>query len=466
MSFFVSIFNNYINIVSFILVIAFVVGAIYLIFKVFERTNSCLGTILFITLCTWIFDIMSKMWFVQNVLNLFFILLILAPVFFMIYFICTKVKKKNEEKKIDLLDEKMKKENEEREQILAEKRQKDALQRQSERLQEQENWCMFKKKYLNVDIFIRQDELFQTVKVNNSQLKSIYNDYLENLGISSNELLNKYLPEIETSLNTIDKKIIEIRDYYLSKNIGSKEETKNIIDKISAYKLKLRRVHEEYKSFLYGDIGENRVEEELKKFKGTFEYEYFRNIGIENGDRQADIDFIIVSKSGILLVEVKNFSDTNYNISEAKIHFKKDGMIERTYRSGKTDKSTKILDQCNFHLEIVKKFFSENNFSGIPLKSVIVIGNNKLAVENDNELLDVIRSNMLIRLIESRVEVMDTTEIISDKNYCHLIETIKLNGKEEKKREKVLLNIQEGYLNEIFELEKELLNIESAIYGN
>lgn len=426
------------NTMTFILGGLLIIGLLILIVGIYRQFNSVIITAILTFVVLSVLKKLTENSIISILIKFLTILFVLSPliaiglgVSILVYWQYKKIQNKES---FEIVQEEREYERLQRNEPNRMLKQEKILKDQSERIAAQNEWKIFENKYLRNKILPNEKDVFLNKKVNNYQLKEIYVSFIENSGykFSESKFIEEYIDKLLKTIDNLEEKVQTTVTIFRAKSIGENDCMDSLKKDITLYKIKLNKIRSNYISFVYGQKGEEKVEHALRKLKEIYNYHYFRNIGIACCNEQADIDFLAVSRAGIFIIEVKNISDTVNK--QAKIHFMKDGRVERIYGNGTQARDTEILNQHNFHEKVVKNFLKENRCERVPIHSIIVIANDHIDIKNENDLLQVVRIDMLVRLMDSKVEK------INQQMYLSLVDLIDLNKKEEKVRNVTVLN--------------------------
>ena len=156
-----------------------------------------------------------------------------------------------------------------------------------------------------------------------------------------------------------------------------------------------------------GSIGEYKVASKLKRLNKK-EYLVLNDILLKNGDLTTQIDHIVISKSGIYVIETKNYKGWIHG------HQNSEYWTQTIYKN--KSKLRNPIKQNWVHVFAIKKTLSEYNYiKYFPI--VVFTGDCKL--KNVTSTLPVVYDNKLIRTIKNSNEQESLSysqmESISDK---------------------------------------------------
>lgn len=159
---------------------------------------------------------------------------------------------------------------------------------------------------------------------------------------------------------------------------------------------------EDMQGTLKGEHGENVVHEMLKRVCQDTDAILIKNINIKYEDTSAEIDDIVISKYGVLLIEVKNIGGENSNYEYV---IRSDYQEYRRYENGDLKPVEKsICGQIAYHQEAFIHMLRATHCIGKNdnpyhfVKSILVVANNQLKLENLSNLI-VTRANSLTHCI-------------------------------------------------------------------
>lgn len=134
----------------------------------------------------------------------------------------------------------------------------------------------------------------------------------------------------------------------------------------------VRKFYNNYKIQRYGKIGEKKVYKKLKRFKKRG-YVIFNNILLPLYDKSTQIDHVVVSPYGVIVIETKNYKGTVYADADSKVwkHFNK----------GWKDFYNPIK-QNQTHVNTITHLLRKEGFDDIPIYNVVIFVSNNCKIEN------------------------------------------------------------------------------------
>jgi hypothetical protein len=138
-------------------------------------------------------------------------------------------------------------------------------------------------------------------------------------------------------------------------------------------------------SYGKGWLGEYKVKTIIGFSKPNKDYYVINNLTFNDGDKSAQIDHLIIDRSGIIVIETKNRSGKIYG-NESDLNW------TIVYKFGK-EKATFLnpIKQNDGHIKSLKKVFSRE----IPMHSIIVFTNNADIREVHSQKVPVVYSNSI-----------------------------------------------------------------------
>ncbi len=136
-----------------------------------------------------------------------------------------------------------------------------------------------------------------------------------------------------------------------------------------------------------------------------------RNIELKDGDFRTELDAIVITRSGITIVEVKNTS--------RDIFIDENGDYFRTGEYNKWDKN--IADNLEHKEEMLKKAISESGVENVDVRSIVVFTDRTIQVQNKCNKVRICFLSQLIHMIDSHV----TTRNMSDEDMDMLEDSIR-----------------------------------------
>ena len=244
---------------------------------------------------------------------------------------------------------------------------------------------------------IINEDFEQTVSSINIEKDDIIDDTLKEIDEIVNSKKTEYV-----SLPNGEKIIIFKANDTLNNNI------KNLMNKQKTESSALKNNALNYQILLFkiGEIGESKVLDELKY--SFYPMNIIKDISINIGEFHCQIDFLIITKKSIYLIECKN-NGANLKIdSNGSFYLVKEGKKNRIFSVlNQIERQKMILEQLDFDVDIKN------------IQPIIVYANEETGIEIEDETIlrgiDVInldRLNSLIREKEKDLEEIYTEEEI------------------------------------------------------
>lgn len=153
---------------------------------------------------------------------------------------------------------------------------------------------------------------------------------------------------------------------------------------------------------IYGLIGEERVAYQLRI--SNKDILCFHNIRLKDNKEKIQIDFIVLSKNYVLLIEVKNL------FGNIVVH--KDNSVDRVIYK-KTGREVTGMDnpliQIENHVQFMDKFLKKHSYTKI-VKGILVMANDKTCIINNSNMHNIIKYDMLNEYIN---------RIVKDSKLCN-----------------------------------------------
>lgn len=146
-----------------------------------------------------------------------------------------------------------------------------------------------------------------------------------------------------------------------------------------------------------GDAGEMVVFEELKKVLDD-NYTVYPNYIIPG--HKFDLDFLIVGPKGLIVVEVKNFSNATFFSEKEALMIKQSDSIykqETTQLVGSSDPRNKIESHC----QTLSSYLNYLEFNNINIKKVLVFAKDHVTIEGKSNIYIVKKIYELGKYFES-----------------------------------------------------------------
>ena len=292
------------------------------------------------------------------------------------------------------------------------------------------------------DVIINED-FEQTVSSINVEKDDIIDDTLKEIDEIVNSKKTEYV-----SLPNGEKIVIFKANDTLNNNI------KNLMNKQKTESSALKNNALNYQILLFkiGELGESKVLDELKY--SFYPMNIIKDISINIGEFHCQIDFLIITKKSIYLIECKN-NGANLKIdSNGSFYLVKEGKKNRIFSVlNQIERQKMILEQLDFDVDIKN------------IQPIIVYANEETGIEIEDETIlrgiDVInldRLNSLIREKEKDLEEIYTEEeieIIKNKLLDPILKNSDYVEENSKKWDEFELRMQlEKNINEKKALEK------------
>jgi hypothetical protein len=167
---------------------------------------------------------------------------------------------------------------------------------------------------------------------------------------------------------------------------------------------------------LYGIKGEYKVFKQLKIIKKSG-YKTFQNVHLKNKELKAQLDFIVVGKTGIFIVEVKNQRGIITGNSESKYLTK----VKRSKSGNEYNKKIyNPIKQVNTHIYKLSKILREDGVN-IWIKGVVLFTNKDSIVKVDSDKILIIQSENCDKLINV---IKNNNDIVISRNDIEKISKI------------------------------------------
>ena len=243
------------------------------------------------------------------------------------------------------------------------------------------------------DVIINED-FEQTVSSINVEKDDIIDDTLKEIDEIVNSKKTEYV-----SLPNGEKIVIFKANDTLNNNI------KNLMNKqkTESSALKNNAINYQILLFKIGELGESKVLDELKY--SFYPMHIIKDISINIGEFHCQIDFLIITKKSMYLIECKN-NGANLKIdSTGSFYLVKEGKKNRIFSVlNQIERQKMILEQLDFDVDIKN------------IHPIIVYANEETGIEIENENIlrgiDVINLDRLNSLIREKEE--DLEEIYSE----------------------------------------------------
>lgn len=191
----------------------------------------------------------------------------------------------------------------------------------------------------------------------------------------------------------------------------------------------VKELNDRLRAYSLGNEGERVVLEELGKYGDRFKVldgvRFSTNeavVGQELDGKTVENDVLVFTNNGLYTLEIKNIMSEG----EKYLRISKDGIWYKKTReegSWKADpNTTKIFSQVNRQIHYTESLIERKLGKKISLKSVIVIANDNVQIENETDWL-IVRPNMLFSLLNGRD--VDSEDVLTDDEISELVEMFK-----------------------------------------
>ncbi|MDD4901730.1 MAG: nuclease-related domain-containing protein [Patescibacteria group bacterium] len=144
-----------------------------------------------------------------------------------------------------------------------------------------------------------------------------------------------------------------------------------------------------------GDEGEKKVYDELRKVLDD-KYTVYPNYIIPG--HKFDLDFLIVGPKGLIVMEVKNFSNSTVFSEDKALSVKESGYKkEVTKLVGSSDPRNKI----DIHCKVMNSYLNYLNFDNIKIRKVLVFAKDHITIEGKSKIYIVKKINELGQYFDS-----------------------------------------------------------------
>ena len=235
---------------------------------------------------------------------------------------------------------------------------------------------------------------------------------VSNINIEKDDIIDDTLKEIDEIVNSKKTEYVSLPNgekiIIFKANDTLNNNIKNLMNKQKTESSALKNNALNYQILLFkiGELGESKVLDELKY--SFYPMNIIKDISINIGEFHCQIDFLIITKKSIYLIECKN-NGANLKIdSNGSFYLVKEGKKNRIFSVlNQIERQKMILEQLDFDVDIKN------------IQPIIVYANEETGIEIEDETIlrgiDVInldRLNSLIREKEKDLEEIYTEEEI------------------------------------------------------
>lgn len=183
------------------------------------------------------------------------------------------------------------------------------------------------------------------------------------------------------------------------------------INHLNEYKKKLLK---SYNIASKGAIGEDKVRDILYSYDNQFNVIQSARFNIDG--ISIENDFLVISKSGITSIEVKNIG----NCYET-LHIDQLGRISRKDKFNKEISTYDMIEQSNRHMAYMKRLIEKITTKEVPLHSVIVLTSGINIINNSEFKL--IGTNQIYNTLSNQKSILNPEEVESLYNglYSNLV---------------------------------------------
>ena len=239
-----------------------------------------------------------------------------------------------------------------------------------------------------------------------------FEQIVSSINIEKDDIIDETLKEIDEIVNSKKTEYVSLPNgekiIIFKANDTLNNNIKNLMNKQKTESSALKNNALNYQILLFkiGELGESKVLDELKY--SFYPMNIIKDISINIGEFHCQIDFLIITKKSIYLIECKN-NGANLKIdSNGSFYLVKEGKKNRIFSVlNQIERQKMILEQLDFDVDIKN------------IQPIIVYANEETGIEIEDETIlrgiDVInldRLNSLIREKEKDLEEIYTEEEI------------------------------------------------------
>lgn len=191
----------------------------------------------------------------------------------------------------------------------------------------------------------------------------------------------QFLKEQVEKLSTFNIDLLEKYETYINSSSDKKVEGKVIVNDIKQFIFEINKADSYLKKDYYklskGFDGEEKVKNILYTYDDT--WKILSNATLNVNGNVIENDFIVISKGGISVIEVKNIGGYLDKLKIDKL-----GRVVRLNRNNKVIDNIDIITQNNRHLAYLNQYLKTIGYTNVPVYSYIVITSN-IQIENKSD---------------------------------------------------------------------------------
>lgn len=241
-------------------------------------------------------------------------------------------------------------------------------------------------------------------------------DYDNNSAINFLQNQLDSLKKIKTTL--LDEYEAILSNEYYCKNANAQ----TVINDINKFKNELNSSISAISKKLYGlskgATGEDKINDVLFSYKSNCKY--LQNIVLNIDSSKIESDFIVITRRGVVILEVKNIGTFNETLNVDEL-----GRVSKIDKNGAETDSYDMINQNNRHNMYLTTFLKNQFDYDIPVRSAIAIVS-KIKIDNKSTF-KILGPNQIYKYLDDGVDSLNDTQV---KDIYELL----LNSKEENKK--------------------------------
>ena len=200
-----------------------------------------------------------------------------------------------------------------------------------------------------------------------------YYEYVEQLQKLQSMVVNYTFKGENTSNYRIDDAILALKHQASAKELMNTDEFRN-------GNASLKRLSKELGISYSGKKAEDRVQTLIDKYVSRDDCHTFRNIFLDNGNANSELDNVVLTKDGIVILEVKSVKEDVLISREGRLYVGSDCSYEQTSLADKMERKRQLLNE-QLKLALKQKGYSID----LNIKSYVVFNvatNNRINIDN------------------------------------------------------------------------------------
>lgn len=249
--------------------------------------------------------------------------------------------------------------------------------------------------------------------------KKLYRYNIKNLDLNKGiEFLKSQIEELNNlNIDILNKcnKVLENNQKYSNK-VEAMLIKEDINKFLNEHKVSVNKLYKLYNKVSKGVIGENKIKDIIYQYDNRLKILQNATLNVEGIN--IENDFLLIDKSGITTIEVKNIGSAKENLIIDEL-----GRVSRYNKFGSKIDTIDMIEQSNRHQNYLQKYINTIFDYEVPIHSYIVISSD-IKIKNKSDF-NIVGPNTLINNIFNHASAI--TKEQSDMVYQYLLQNLKDN---------------------------------------